>query len=534
MPGTRLSQDEKALLKKWKDSLGKASDTPYLTKISVKPSDDAVPLRGISDIDFEINYPVSVIVGANGAGKSTLLALCALAFSGNDYTPPQRSRAGYTFVDFFARTRWEAAPNNLDICWSFSSDSDRTIHRRTIKKWMHYESRESRPVHFIGTGRLTDPVENMAHRRAFSSQQEYDTKLESNEIADAMSRILGRHYSHVEELSSGRLNLSAVQTEDKYSSFNMGTGEIALLQILSGVFKAPPGSLVLVEEIELGIHASALRNLGSILVGAAKKRNLQIVVTSHSEWFVDSLPRQARTLIDRIGDKHIALPSVTTRTAMSTLSKVDRPELLIFGEDSLAVSMLSRALTRQHRGRVKMVAIGSDAQLLNAARFQALSAPQVPILVYWDGDVADADVRSWFNSSQLQKDGCHNLVEWQRSHTIKGDDGKLLPPEKVIKECILSSPEALSGIAKNVNVSAEEIKDILSSAIVVTDHHGFFKEISDELSLPEDSVREIVLGAYVEINEWSGLNDQIARMFRGDVRAFSTPGEAKSDEEKGK
>lgn len=144
---------------------------PTLRGIAIAPGEDPVGLRGIEKTAVSFDFPVSVLVGANGCGKSTLLSLAALAYNGGDFIPNGRSKPGYTFVEFFARTKVEADPLNISITWDYSEGESQTIHRKSTKKWMHYDRRVARPVQYIGLSRIADPSVSAGHRRTFVAGQ---------------------------------------------------------------------------------------------------------------------------------------------------------------------------------------------------------------------------------------------------------------------------------------------------------------------------------------------------------------------------
>ena len=64
MPGTRLSNTEKDLLRLWK----KSGNFPYpiLSDIHIEGNPG---LRGIQKLDIKFDYPLTVICGKNGCNK---------------------------------------------------------------------------------------------------------------------------------------------------------------------------------------------------------------------------------------------------------------------------------------------------------------------------------------------------------------------------------------------------------------------------------------------------------------------------------
>lgn len=72
-----------------------------------------------------------------------------------------------------------------------------------------------------------------------------------------------------------------------YSSLSMGAGEQRLIKILETVYDARAGSLILIDEIDLLLHMVALQRMIVKLSEIAKKRELQIIFTTHSPLMFD-------------------------------------------------------------------------------------------------------------------------------------------------------------------------------------------------------------------------------------------------------
>ena len=81
-----------------------------------------------------------------------------------------------------------------------------------------------------------------------------------------MSKILGRDYSGISLKKYGTYRLfSAQRSGTDYTGFNMGAGENAVLGLLLEIIAAGRGALIVVDEIELGLHAKAQSMLVRVL-----------------------------------------------------------------------------------------------------------------------------------------------------------------------------------------------------------------------------------------------------------------------------
>lgn len=532
MPGAHLTNDERSMLKEWNERKGQFL---ALRSITISPGTQAVPLRGISDLRVDFGFPVSVLVGANGSGKTTMLSLAALGYNGNGHVPHGRGRAGYTFMDFFARTNSEAIPIDITVAWEYSDHSEIQMRRKTPKKWMHYDRRVPRPVQFIGLSRIADLSESLGHRRMFSAPGGWATVALKSEIASDMTRVLKRKYDSAENFASDKLRLPVLHAVDSYSAFNMGTGEAALLEILSVLHTVPKGSLVLIEEVELGIHSEALTELARVIVSIAKSRKLQVVCTSHSEWFIDALPREARILLTRGAHSHSSITGVTTRAALTNLGGLHTPEARIVCEDVLAKRLLELSLTIEERRKFQIIPMGAKTLLASAARVLRLQDRDVPVVIIWDCDVTDSDVRQYYTASDLgnASDNLHKKVEWCRlpgatdeaGIPLLDPNGKLLPPEEAIRATILARSGSLARVAERLRAtSTEEFETHLQSvALGEGEHHGLFRQLAIALAHSEESVRDIMLTEYSDVADWSLIHDRLRQCLDGSGKGFVEP-----------
>lgn len=129
-------------------------------------------------------------------------------------------------------------------------------------------------------------------------------------------------------------------TPRKFEAALLSDGTLRVLAIAAAMLSAPEGSLVVIEEIDNGVHPSRARHLLERIQAVAERRNLRVLLSTHNPAMLDALP-----------DK--AVPDVVfcyrdTRSGDSRLVRLgslpDVPELFI--QDSLGHLMTSGALDR--------------------------------------------------------------------------------------------------------------------------------------------------------------------------------------------
>ncbi|CUU36107.1 AAA domain-containing protein, putative AbiEii toxin, Type IV TA system [Armatimonadetes bacterium DC] len=106
----------------------------------------------------------------------------------------------------------------------------------------------------------------------------------------------------------------------------MGEGMIRLLQIVLSIAHLPQG-ILLIDEIESGLHYSALPNLWQIVASLATEQDTQVVATTHSyeciataaEFFQKEQPEALRVYrLDR-GDGSTQVATYDTELLMTAL-----------------------------------------------------------------------------------------------------------------------------------------------------------------------------------------------------------------------
>ena len=271
-------------------------------------------LRGITDLPVSFAYPVTVIAGPNGCGKSTVLFACACAYDvpgSRDYSPavlfpnlkaPDQPEVSdflgypefeYYFVDDGAR---------LGMTW------------RRLKSWSKsFMGRKAgrqpqRELYLRTLANLTSPSEVRSILQ-IGNQAFERTDLDADLIAFA-HRVLPFKYRGLKLLTLKGKDLLFANREDAsapYSEFHMSAGERALLRISKDISRLKD-ALILIDEIEAGLHPHTQQQVMLELQRLALRNNLQIIVTSHSPVVLESVPPEGRVFLERTADNVVSQP----------------------------------------------------------------------------------------------------------------------------------------------------------------------------------------------------------------------------------
>ena len=81
--------------------------------------------------------------------------------------------------------------------------------------------------------------------------------------------------------------------ESPYDATLLSDGTLRVLAIAAAVLSAPSDSLVVIEEVDNGIHPSRARQLLDHLLAIARQRRLRVLLSSHNPALLDALPEDA-------------------------------------------------------------------------------------------------------------------------------------------------------------------------------------------------------------------------------------------------
>ena len=264
-------------------------------------------LRGIWDLRIPLEYPVSVLAGPNGSGKSTVLFACACAYQVP--SSPRRFTPSSLFPNF--TTRQDAvssdAPQQTEIEFEYlHHGNNRSMTWRRRRSWTRSFPRRNdgpqpeRPVYLRTLANLTNPSEVRSVLQL--GRKRVETETVSEDLLIFAHRILPWRYRNLAILRHGTNDLlfAAVDGagETRYSEFHMSSGERSVLRISKDISRLE-NALVLIDEIDTGLHPYTQEQTMLELQRAALRQKLQIVVASHSPVILDSVPPEARIFLDR-------------------------------------------------------------------------------------------------------------------------------------------------------------------------------------------------------------------------------------------
>ena len=316
-------------------------------------------LRGIRGLMVNFSYPVSVIAGPNASGKSTVLFALACAYKVPGATPHE-NKPSTLFPGYYPAREESAAQDSvcrdtrdavsLEYEYSLPQGGRRSMAWRYQRNWNRSyfgrtgASQPERPVYLRTLSSMSNPSEvRGVLRLAFQSTPPDEVRLTAAQIAFAQS-ILVWDYSEVIRITDQNreqrnLLFAKRDVDTAYSEFQMAAGERSVLRLALEIAQLRD-ALVLIDELETGLHPTTQRMLMLHLQRLALRNNLQIILTTHSLVVLNTVPPEARVFLDRESDGTVRVREPLRDLLQNALYGSVRSALNLLCEDSIAEAIL--------------------------------------------------------------------------------------------------------------------------------------------------------------------------------------------------
>jgi predicted ATPase len=455
-----------------KENYGKYLRRVYLRKV-----------RGFTERSVSFDFPVTAIVGPNGGGKTTVLGAAGLPYKS---VQPGRFFAKSGRYDVSMRN-WAIEYDLVDKSLSPKSSSQRTASFPTMKWNRRAVDRE---VLIFGVARTVPATERKELSKAVGSSFSAAREVQiTAPVAQAVELILAKNVESYHRLylkPDGTVSLFSAATPagDQYSEFHFGAGEASVIRMVAEIEEASDNALILIEEIENGLHPIATQRMVEYLLDVAKRKSAQIIFTTHSNDALAPLPSKAIWAAYN-GE---VLQGKLDITALRTITGQVDAKLAIFVEDAFAERVVQTAL-RHHGGfEVDAIAVhamgGADPAIEVNRQHNVDPTMKFPSICVVDGDKADA------------------ASPTERIYLLPGDD----MPERHVFDTVLNSLDEVAAkltLAMQLPLELQErVRQVVANrAMTNRDRHLIFQQIGADLDFTSEVV---VAGAFCAL--WAQIN----------------------------
>ncbi|ECE1397535.1 ATP-binding protein, partial [Salmonella enterica subsp. enterica serovar Anatum] len=284
-----------------------------------------------------------------------------------------------------------------------------------------------------------------------------------------------------------------------YSQFHFGAGEASIIDTIDRIENATDNSLILVEEIENGLHPVAVRLFVNYLTNVAKRKKLQIIFTTHSQDAVNELEPEAvwASINKKVWNGKLSIESLRAITGQKVNSKV------IYVEDSFAKEWVENAIDRylpKLASTIKVYTAGGYPSVVKVSQYHN----ENPTINYPSIALVDGDIK-----------GRQGTKELPENAMFIGDDY----PDAIVYHYIAKNIEEHASVLRQrcllTRFDAEKIKAAVESVMnSACDHHVYFTRLSDKLDFTSELfIRAGMIDLFNEHNSefWSPIMDFIKK-----------------------
>lgn len=482
-------------------------------------------IRLFSGDRISFDFPVTALIGPNGGGKSTIIGSMLLAYqkSTNIF---KKGRIGDDGMDNWMM-EFEIIDKSINKTGTERFDL-------TYKNDVWERSKSfTRDVKFLSISRTVPISENplfsyrnkLVNKRKIKGDDLSIRKVEDiDEIKSQAEKILGKSLTYFDmyEFSFQKY----IRVEEKvwigdfpnyqkelqprykkqmvrkpgpiekqfmyvgsdglntYSEFNFGAGETSVIRMVAEMENSEENSLILIEELENGLHPIAVKRVVEYLIDVAKRKNLQIVFTTHSDYALEPLPAEA---IWACVEGRLQQGKLSIETLRAVSGRFDK-KLAIFVEDDFAkiwLEYIIRERLSSNFEEIGIYAVGGDGNAVKVHETHAIN-PSITFssICFIDGD-----------SQQIEN---HD----RKIYRLPGDNPELTILEGVLRN--LENNIALLTVScqKPVNQQDYVKKIILEVNTTNRDPHLLYSQIGLKLGFIS---AEIIRGAFLSI--WTQENE---------------------------
>ena len=308
-------------------------------------------LRGWNSQRIAFQFPIVAIVGENGSGKSTVIQAAASVYQKHRSKGFLKQKGTKYPSDFFPATFWDHVSDcTIQFGYTEGSEAKQGTVRKKSERWKGNPLRPLRDVTFLDLSRIVPVSGRLGYAKIVKSRHVEATANRFDEESLArLSNILGHVYEDAKMASSSvdpdRQIPVLARTNASYSGYHQGQGETTIAELIQANLQKY--GLVLIDEIESSLHPSAQRRLVQDLATVCRERELQIILTTHSRYVLDELPREARILIFNQNGERQAMTGVSPECAVSKMDDTPHPECEIYMEDKTAQILLKEIISQK-------------------------------------------------------------------------------------------------------------------------------------------------------------------------------------------
>lgn len=306
--------------------------------------------RNIVNLNLKFIHPLTVLTGTNKIGKTSIMTMLACS-----HIEFQMRNLG---TGVFERCTWSrlikfTQHDKQHHDWKYKikhkigniNEEQEGWRLADTKKWSGLSKKTgqimNRKVVYIDVDRIT-PAHACSNVLFLNTQH-------SSTLQPVAERI-GGYFEYIFESEFDIAQIAQHQNRVSYklnatfTNFNSASGEDVLLAVLLDAVQADKKALILIDELELGLHPQIQRRLVDVLMDIADRDQKQFIVTTHSPTLLSSFDQDSRIFIENSNGKYRSIPRISVNAAFSKMDSEIFPLVNLFCEDAVARKLIEKAL----------------------------------------------------------------------------------------------------------------------------------------------------------------------------------------------
>jgi AAA15 family ATPase/GTPase len=467
-------------------------------------------LKNIKDlcISFE-EKNITAILAPNGHGKSTIIHALACCFK-----PHSENGENYIFSNFFLpnpHALWQGSELKIIHTYRQGASEHKNIEQLYSKKdrWTIYARRPPRNIHYFGVDSCVPLIETKKRKIKINYSTNQVNDSIALEILKQASYCLNKKYSAYNLHISGKSEkfIGVKSGEITYSALSMSAGEQKIFALLEKIYRAEKYSLVLIDELDLLLHNSAVNKLIEVIDQRAAEKNLQVIFTTHRESILEMSHLINIRHILETPEKTLCF-NETKPDAINRLTGTQSRSIEVFVEDDLAKVIVKKIASQL--GISKYISIELFGAAINCfttlAGLLLCNKYHEKIIFVLDGD------RYKMPQEQEQK----------LKAVLTGNDSKAKSLREQATDKIKSlqlpdnySPEQyIHSIVSNLDIdsSDDERREIIIAAKnihAVDDNHNYIDKIIEEFDWDRTVGLSKIIDLFSSTSEWQGFTADV-------------------------
>lgn len=459
----------------------------YLIKASINN------IRGFSGEDISFDFPVTALIGPNGSGKSAALGSAACAYKAigpSTFFP--KSAVGDTSM-----AGWKVDYEIIDKSINPRQAIKRNANFKNLK-WVRGDVL-ARDVLFFGIERTVPAGEKTIFKALARRKYKHTAPIYkiNPDVAKQVEHILGKPVMDYQATAFGSSGTFLIGSSgnNTFSEFHFGAGESSIIRMVTEIEKENDNSLIIIEEIENGLHPIATQRMVEYLIDVAERKSIQTIFTTHSDYAIAPLPNEG---IWACIEGKLRQGKLSIEALRAVSGRIDK-KLAIFVEDNFAKSWVD-AILRENLGagfeQVEIHAVHGDGNAVKTHRsHQENPTIKSKSLCVIDGDSAqNEDVKNGI----IRLPGA--IPELAVFDAIRTD---LVNNLALLTVSCQRSPDSQEAVKSAIN----------SIALTNRDPHLIFSQVGIEIGFVTE---EIVRGAFLAL--WIRSNPDFCNSLSDVVR----------------